>query len=217
MSLWKKAFNRESLFYFSLSLLIILAGQLPIFIHYFHTPVGFYFPFLDQSAPSDFYYIALIRYGMGMEWLTKIPYITVPHQASLIQIPFILMGKLSLFTGIGPAEMLAIFRIIGGSLFLFAAIKLINLLLPKNITKIAFLIFLFVEPLFSFKISIFREPYVDWIWHFGDAARRISVAPPHYTIGKGLALLSVFLLFSHLNRSNKPRFYGSLILGFIGG
>src|SRR3990172_10778329 len=127
------------------------------------------------------------------------------------------MGKLSLITGIGPAEMNAIFRIIGGIVFLISVILLIRAVLPKDYRKTAFLIFLLAEPFPSMKYSIINEWYSQWVWHFGDAARRISIVPPHYSIGKGLALLSLYFLFAYLNSERKKHLLPALFFTVIAG
>ncbi len=88
--------KNELFFYSFFSFFIIFIGQLPVILHIFHTPKGFYYPFLDTVAfASDYYYLGLIRYGMGNDWLLKIPYVTVDHAGSLIQIFFLALGKLS--------------------------------------------------------------------------------------------------------------------------
>ena len=198
-----KWFKSDLLFYSAISIFILLLAQLPVILHIFHTPAGYYFPLIDQTSFSDFYYISVVRFGMGNGWLLKIPYITTPHQASIIQILFVLLGKLSLLTGLGPAETLFIFRILGGILLLISSILLIRLILPKNLQRLTFILFIFTEPFPDFAKTVLKEAYFTWVWHFGDAARRISAGPPHYSIGKGLAVLSLVLLFSYIKTGKK--------------
>lgn len=213
----KKFLGRETVFYFLFSLGIILLAQIPVFLHILHTPKGFYYPLLDQVSQSDFYYIALVRSGMGENFLTKIPYVSSDHPASLIQIPFILMGKLSLISGIGPAEMTALFRIFGGIILLISAILFIKIILPKNLQKITFLLFLLTEPLPTLKHSLFKEWYSQWVWHFGDAARRISSVPSHYSLGKGFALLSLYFLFAYIKSGKKKLLLTALVIAVLSG
>ncbi|OGG03296.1 hypothetical protein A2W14_02840 [Candidatus Gottesmanbacteria bacterium RBG_16_37_8] len=213
----KKISSIRSNFYVKLGFLIIIIGQLPILLHIYHTPSGYYYPFVDQVSASDYYYIAIVRFGMGADWLLKIPYVTTYHQASIIQFPFIILGKLSLLFGIGPAEMIAIFRVIGGIILTASAVLLLSSILPKKIRKSAFILFLFTEPLPSFTKSIFTDDFLAWVWHFGDAARRISIAPVHYTIGKGLCLLSLFFLFAYMEKKRISLFYFALLIIVVSG
>lgn len=194
-------FSEDKYFYGFLTAFILLLGQLPIILHIFHTPSGYYYPLLDRVSFSDYYYIALIRFGMGPEWLVRVPYIISEHKASLIQVFFIWLGKLSLVTGIGPAEILAISRIAGGLVLIFAAVFVLRIILGKDKARLAFLFFLLSQPLpfIAFSKYLFQD-FDVWMWHFGEAARRISLMPPHYNFGKGLAILSVgalFLFFKH--------------------
>ncbi|OGG00081.1 hypothetical protein A2153_02215 [Candidatus Gottesmanbacteria bacterium RBG_16_38_7b] len=124
---------------------------------------------------------------------------------------------MSLITGIGPAEMIAIFRIIGGIILLVSAIKLIKIILPEYLQKLAFILFLFSEPLPNLAKSFITDDFIAWVWHFGDAARRISMQPVHYSLGKGLALLSLYFLFAYFNKLNKKNLWLSLGIIFLSG
>src|SRR3990167_6297916 len=105
-------------FYLLLSIVIIFVGQLPFVLHVFNTPQGSYYPYLDTLAPSDYYYPALVRYGMGPDWLLKIPYVPSEHQGSFIQIFFVFLGKIAAVSGLGPAEVFAVSRVLGGIIFI---------------------------------------------------------------------------------------------------
>lgn len=207
-------FSKDKYFYGFLIALILLLGQLPIILHILHTPKGFYYSLLDRVSFSDYYYLALIRFGMGPDWLLKIPYVTEAHKASLIQVFFVWLGKLSLLTGINPAEMLAIFRVLGGVVFIIAAVIIFRIILGKDKSRWAFLFFLLAQPLPYFDSTKYLWQDFDvWIWHFGEAARRLSAMPPHYTFGKGLAVLSLCFLFLYLK--NKKIKYSLMALGLI--
>jgi len=209
----KTIFSHDRYFYGFLIFLIIFIGQLPIILHYFHTPAGYYYPLLDKPSFSDYYYLGLIRYGMGSKWLLQIPYVIADHQASVIQIFFVILGKLSLVTGVGPAEMFALFRILGGLLYALSVAIFLKIILPQMQAKLAFVFFLFAQPLPG--LDIFGKTGINfdnWVWHFGEAARRISAMPPHYTFGKGLAVLSLVFLILYLK--NKKIKY-SLVAGLL--
>lgn len=213
----KSLFAKGWFFYGSLIFFILAIGQLPIFLHILHTPQGYYYPYLDKISFSDYYYLGLIRYGMGPDWLLRIPYVASAHTASFIQIFFVWLGKLSLMTGIGPAEVFALFRILGGLVFLLSSLFFFKLILSPRLARLAFLLFLFAQPLFLRENPSFFEEFKVWVWHFGEAARRVSVMPPHYTLGKGLAVLSVCFLILSL-RSKKKRFilFASVCVFFAG-
>ncbi len=179
----------EAVFYPGLFVFIILLAQLPTMLHFFHTPPGYYYPLLDRVSFSDFYYLSLIRYGMGDSWLLQIPYVIAPHKPSLIQVFFVLLGKIVNVTHTGPAEIFTIFKVLGGLVFLTAALLFFKSIMPKEKIKTVFIFFLFAQP-------IFLDDFGNWIWHFGEATRRISLMPPHYTLGKGLAILSLLLFIS---------------------
>lgn len=201
----KEFISKDRYFYGILILFVLFLGQLPIILHILHTPKGFYYPFLDRTSFSDYYYLGVIRFGMGPDWLLKIPYIIYDHQASVIQIFFVMLGKLSLVTGAGPAEMFAVFRVLGGLLYAVSAAVLLKTILGKNQARLAFIFFLFAQPLPA--LDFFTRIGSDfdvWVWHFGEASRRLSAMPPHYTIGKALAVFSLAFFFRWVkNRDTK--------------
>lgn len=215
----KKIFAQDLYFYSFLIFLVILIGQLPIVLHYFHCPKGYYYPLLDKITADDYYYLSLIRYGMGSAWLTKIPYVIAEHKSSLIQIFFILLGKLSLLTNIGPAEIFAIFRVIGGAVFVLSTVLLFKTVLSKSQTRLAFIFFLFAQPLVWLNDGLFTKAFGVWIWvwHYGEAARRISSIPPHYTLGRALAVLSLLLLFLFIKKRRLSSAFTGAILAFLAG
>lgn len=215
---FKKLWSGDRWFYTVLTAIIILLGQLPIILHLFRNPKGYYYPLMDRVSFSDYYYIALIRFGMGADWLVKIPYVVEEHKASLIQVFFIWLGKLSLLTGIGPAEIFAVFRVLGGMVFVFSAIVLFRIILGREKARWAFLFFLLAQPWPFFNLSKYLFQDFDvWIWHFGEAARRISAMPPHYTFGKGLAVLSLGLFFLFLKKGKSKYLLLTGLLIFMAG
>lgn len=214
---FKSLFAKDWFFYGSLIFLVIAIGQLPILLHILHTPQGYYYPYLDKISFSDYYYLGLIRYGMGPDWLLQIPYVATPHTASFIQIFFVWLGKLSLVTGIGPAEVFSLFRILGGLVFLLSSIFFLKLVLPASKIRLAFLFFLFAQPIFLREYPDFLREFGVWVWHFGEAARRVSVMPPHYTLGKGLAILSVCFLILYLQRKKNIFIFLSYFLILLAG
>lgn len=208
---------RDKFFYGSIIFFIIFIGQLPILLHILHTPQGYYYPYLDKISFSDYYYLGLIRYGMGQDWLLRIPYVATAHAASFIQIFFVWLGKLSLMTGIGPAEVFSLFRILGGLVFLLSGVFFFKLILPASKVRLASLFFLFAQPLFLRENPSFFEEFKVWVWHFGEAARRVSVMPPHYTLGKGLAILSVCFLILYFKKTKAYFIVIASLLIFISG
>lgn len=217
MQKFKSLFAKDWFFYGSLIFLVIAIGQLPIILHVLLTPKGYYYPYLDKISFSDYYYLGLIRYGMGPDWLLRIPYVASPHTASFIQIFFVWLGKLSLVTGIGPAEIFSLFRILGGLVFLLSSVFFLKLILPASKVRLAFLFFLFAQPIFLREYSYFFGEFGVWVWHFGEAARRVSVMPPHYTLGKGLAILSVCFLILSLQRQKKRFILFASVCVFFAG
>lgn len=217
MHVWKKIFSAGGFKYFLLSVFIIFIAQFPILLHVWHTPKDHYYPLLDQVSPSDYYYIALVRYGAGDNWLIKIPYVVTEHKESFIQILFVLLGKISKITGIGPAEVLFLSKIGGGIVFLLSVILFLRAIVPRDLKLPAFLIFLFSQPLPSLKASVINEGYSLWVWHFGEAARRISLMPPHYTLGKGLAILSLFFIFLYEKRLKSKILIGAILSAVLSG
>ena len=209
-----RLFVKDRYFYGLTILGALLLGQLPILLHIWHTPSGFYYPYLDKVAFSDYYYIALTRFGMGTDWLLKIPYVVDNHQGSIIQIFFLLLGKISIISGIGPAEAIALSRIFGGMLYSFSVVLLFRFLLPKIQARFAFILFLITEPFPTINLlqPISDWGFMNWIWHFGEAVRKISVMPPHYTIGRGLVILSIYFFLIFLRNT---RFRNAVISGLI--
>ncbi|OGG26567.1 hypothetical protein A2960_03735 [Candidatus Gottesmanbacteria bacterium RIFCSPLOWO2_01_FULL_39_12b] len=207
-------------YYCALTLITILVGQIPVILHIFHTPKGYYYPYLDTvAAVGDYYYHALIRFGMGSDWLVKIPYVIADHQASLIQIIFVWLGKFALVIRAGPAEIFAISRVIGGMIYAVSVILFMKLILEKKQARLAFLFFLFAQP-FSFTSinKLFNQDFGRWIWFFDEAARRISIMPPHYTIGRGLAIFSISFYIIYLNNKRLlflTLMFASAVLGGI--
>ena len=189
--------KKSFFFYAFLTFIIIIIGQLPVVLHVLNTPQGSYYPYLDTLAPSDYYYPAMVRFGMGSDWLLKIPYVSNEHQGSFIQIFFVFLGKVALVTGLGPAEVFAVSRVLGGIIFIAAVVYFLHRILPRDKARIAFLFFLLAQPLPA-SLNIFKEDFGMWVWHFGEAARRISSLPSHYTIGKGLAVLALGLIIHAL-------------------
>lgn len=225
---FKRIFAQDLFFYGFLTILLISIGQLPIILHFFHTPAGYYYPLLDKITADDYYYLALIRFGMGSSWVAKLPYVVADHQGSLIQIFFIWLGKLSFITGIGPAEIFAIFRVVGGLIFAVASILFLRTILNKSQARLAFIFFLFSQPLGFIKFGQYLGQDFDiWIWHFGEAARRVSAMPPHYTFGKGLTILALVFLITYFKkavlkpqnevqpRKTRKSVIGALIAGII--
>src|SRR3989338_5915022 len=168
-----RLFVKDRYFYGLTILGALLLGQLPILLHIWHTPSGFYYPYLDKVAFSDYYYIALTRFGMGTDWLLKIPYVVDNHQGSIIQIFFLLLGKISIISGIGPAEAIALSRIFGGMLYSFSVVLLFRFLLPKIQARFAFILFLITEPFPTINLlqPISDWGFMNWISHFGEAVR----------------------------------------------
>lgn len=216
ISLIKKVTSKSILFYGFWSFIIILIGQLPILLHIWHAPANRYYPYLDTIAPSDYYYPAIIRYGMGQDWLTKIPYTTIPHQGSLIQILFVLLGKLAVVFHTGPNEIFALSRVFGGLVLLLSVVHFIHSNFDKSKQKRAFLFIIFAQPL-PFYLDITKEFYGKWTWHFGEAARRISIMPPHYTIGKGLTILSLSFYFQFEKKRKRNDLIRAIICIIVGG
>jgi hypothetical protein len=217
----KKLFtNRYLWLYFLLILSVIIIGFLPVILHWFHTPKGYYYPYIDNEGNAgDIYYTGAIRFGTGPEWLYKIPQVSVDHQASFVQILFILFGKLCIVTGIGPAEMLVIAKITGAVIFMASSALFVNLIFQKKAAIIAFLIFLFAQPLPLWQDgkTILDQYFYKWTWYFGEAARRAVIVAPHYTIGKGLVIFSLCLLYQYLSKRKKIFLLFALILGFTAG
>lgn len=215
----RKFISSDLFFYFTLIILIVMIGQLPVILHIFHTPKGYYYPYLDTvSSAGDFYYQALIRYGTGTEWLVRIPYINGAYQSSFIQIIFLWLGKISLITGIGPAEIYAISRISGGLIYVSSAVFLFKTILSRTLARMAFIFFLFAEPL-AIPVSgnVFNQDFGKWTWFFEEAARRITLMPPHYTLGKGMALFSLVFLINFLKSRKISDLLWSLVLIFTAG
>lgn len=194
---------------------IIGIAQLPIVLHILRAPQGYYFPFLDKIAFSDYYYPSLIKYGMGSNWLVQIPYVIAPHPPSIIQIFFIFLGKFAVIFHFDAFLTLAIWRVIGGLILLTAVIYFIHVNIPKDKRRIVFILFLCAEPLSLF-YNIWSDHYEVWIWHFGEAARRISSMPPHYTVGKGL-MVATFAMWLHFLQTRKKKLFASSIFtSFVG-
>lgn len=203
----KTIFSYDRYFYGVLIILVVFIGQIPIILRIFHTPDGYYYPLLDKVDFTDYYYPAVINFGMGSDWLLKVPYVPSDHQGSLIQIFFILLGKLSQVTSIGPFEMYAIFRVIGGIVFAALVALFLKILLKPSRARWAFILFLFAQPLVWSDDGILTKSFGvwKWWWHYGEAARRISMVAPHYTLGKGLAILSLSLLMVYFQQI-KPKY-----------
>lgn len=218
----KKLWNRDLFFYSLLTGVVIVIGQLSIFIHLLQTPKGFYYPYIDRPSPSEYYYMGIIRSGMGPDWLLHLPYVPTPHVGSLIQILFIVLGKLCVITNVGPAEMFALFRIIGGVCLALCAVVFFKKILSKSAARLAFVLFLFVQPIPFLDRTYLIDPrefedFDHFVWHFGEAARRLSIMPPHYTIGKALALFSLVLLFVYLKNRKKSTAIVAGLTAFVAG
>lgn len=216
----KQFLSRDFVFYFGLIFLIILIGELPIILRIFHTPQGYYYPLLDNITNADYYYPALIRQGMGSQWLTHVPYIPYEHPGSTIQILFILLGKLSKFTGVGPAEMFVLSKIFGAGVYILSASLLIRALLKKYQARFAFLFFLFNQPLPFYSLSVILGNAFgvwEWVWVYGEAVKKFTSLPIHYTLGKGLAILSLFFLYKYFHTRKKDLLLFASLFIIIGG
>jgi hypothetical protein len=112
--------------------------------------------------------------------------------------------------------MIALFRVIGGIIMLIGIYFFLDFFVVRREKRNVFLMLLFAQPL-PFALNVMQEWFGKWTWHFGEAARRISAMPPHYTVGKGLVLISLFLFFlSQKKQSKKILFVAGSIL-IIGG
>lgn len=215
--MFKRIYSRDGFFYGFLLMLTIFIGQLPIFLRFLHTPSHFYFPLLDGGAFSDFYYIGLIRFGMENGFLLTIPYVPEQHQASLIQILFVLLGKISFVTRIGPAEILNLSRIGGGVVYGLSVIFLFKEFFSKQAARLAFLLFLFAQPIPLFFRDFINQDFGIWVWNFHEASRRIGIQPPHYTLGRGLAIFGLTFLIQGIRRQNIRYILLSGLCIFVGG
>lgn len=217
----KKLYTSDLFFYGALCACIVFLAQIPIILHWLQTPAGYYYPLIDRPSFSEYYYLALIRYGMEGGWLSHVPYVISDYQGSLIQILFVLMGKIGYVVPLGPAEIFALFRIIGGVILLASVISLLRLILSKNQARMAFFLFLFIQPLpYLDKTNLlpgYFEDFDYFVWHFGEAARRVSMMPPHYTLGKGLAVLSLVFLILFLRKKRIKLSVIGGIIGFLAG
>lgn len=217
----KKLWNNDIFFYFLISFGIIFLGQIPIILHFLQTPPGYYYPLIDRPSFSESYYLALIRFGMEGGLLTKVPYVVSPHQGSFIQILFPLIGKIGNFFPLGSPEIFAIFRIVGGLILLSSSVFLLRLILPKTQARVAYILFLLVQPIPFLDpqnlLPGYFEDFDHFIWHFGEAARRVSMMAPHYTLGKGLAVLSLACLILFLKKKKVRFALMGAIVGFLAG
>jgi hypothetical protein len=113
--------------------------------------------------------------------------------------------------------MIAIWRILGGGIYLLSAYVLFRIVVPIRFRKVVFLLFLCAQPLSTFTVDLLKDHYEVWVWHFGEAARRISAMPPHYTVGKGLTVLSIGLFLTYFAKKKPIILFASCISGFVAG
>lgn len=191
----KRIIQRDVLFYLAIVVFIILLGQLPIILRILHAPMDRYYPLLDKVHFTDYAYPAAMRFAMeGQEWMLKSSHVWADHQPSLMWFLYVVLGKVAALTGLGPFEIFALFRVAGGILLLVAAALVLRSVLPKRHVLLAFVFFVFAQPFpFWNNGNIFAQDIGHFVWDTGEAARRISSLPPHYSLGKGLMLLSLGL------------------------
>lgn len=198
----KRLVHRDNLLYVAIIVLIIVLGQMPIIARIFHTPEGRYYPLLDKIFYTDYAYVAAMRFAMeGSEWMQKNAHVWADHQPSLMWFVYVVLGKIAKVSGFGPFEVFALFRVVGGILFLTAAAALLRLLLPKKQSLIAFALFAFAQPFpFWNNGNLMAQDINHFVWDIGEAARRVSSLPPHYSLGKGLMLVSLAAGFLAMRR-----------------
>lgn len=203
----KRLFAHTNVLYGILMLVILALGQLPILARIFHTPTDRYYPLLDKAYFTDYAYPAAMRYAMeGPEWLLKSSYVYRDHQASLMWFLYVVLGKIAGATGIGPFEVFALFRVVGGILLLVAAALVLRLVLPKRQALLAFVLFIFAQPFpFWNNGNIFTQDIGHFVWDTGEAARRISSLPPHYSLGKGLMLAALAAVLLAIRKPKRQR------------
>ncbi len=182
---------------------ILVMGQLPFVLRTFHAPPDTYYPFLDKVFPADFVYAGIIRLGMERVWQVSYPPVWEPHVPGLIYIFYLMLGKLHALIPLDSFSLFALFRVIGGLLYLSAGAMLLRQLVGPIKAKVAFVFFLITEPLPFLGMRSLLVPDVNhWLWDYFDAVRRAGMVPPHYTFGSGLAMLSLVVFLQSWTKKN---------------
>lgn len=213
-----KLFSSSANIFLSLSIVFLSLSLFPVFYEIFtsyNILPGRIFLLEHNFLPDYNSYLSKILQGIQGNWLVYERLTSEPHHPSLLQIFYLLLGKIGgLFTN-NPVIVYLISRLVFGFLRLYTGWLFISLCFKKKLYRLfAFILFAFSAG-FPWLKTINEKTVIDLYlsgWSHLETMRKLTFIP-HWLAGHTLISLSLYL---YLKNIPKISFSKALLIGILG-
>jgi hypothetical protein len=164
-------------------------------------------------------YLSKIRQGLEGKWLAIERYTSEPHQGSLIQIFYVMLGKCAAVFHLTPNEAYVWTRIVLSLVLFVTVVMLVSYYFKSLVFQVLGFLFVFVSgsfPMFYQDNGVTKiGRYMEW-WSNVDALQRISFIP-HILFGQILSFFIFYKLTTYNLLPTTKKIIVMIILGNILG
>ena len=210
--------GRKFLIYFLIANLYFLAGNIPLIISYFRTPLNTVFPLIHSDSSYDYHvYLSVINEGQNGFWLFKDHFTSDDTKPGIFYLYYIFLGKISSIFRLWPPLVYHLARIVSVEIFLVAVFLLMRLLLPNRLSFPAAVaaIISTLPPLYFFRQPDAFSTFTPW-WSFLEAISRLD-GLPHHIFGQAMLLISLIYFLKFFKAKEKKFLLLASVTAVISG
>ncbi len=165
-------------------------------------------------------YLSKIRQGWEGRWSALEKYTSEPHQGSLIQEFYVVLGKIGKILGLDPTFSYQLGRIFLSPFLLLLIMLLVMFYFPEQLWQLVAFIIILVSGsfprIYTDNLGIHHVGrFMEW-WSNIDALQRITFIP-HILFGQVGSFFIFYFLFLSKNQLTRSKLIGLIILGNLVG